>query len=355
MRRSLLSQLAAAMAGVAFTSCHVRPAVGQVGRRREVIVNGKRVRTVDVHAHCHIPEATALAGYKETTPALIIGPERIRAMDEQGIDIEALSINPNFWDKAERDLQAQIVKVQNEKLVADGDCRADYRSALVGPAVLWPDEASAQFGPCGGDGMTNAAPSRTRRNGTVRCAIYTRKSSEEGLEQEFNSLQAQREACEAFTASQRHEGWVCLRAGYDDGGFSGATIERPALRRLLADIAAGRVDTIVVYKIDRLTRSLADFAKIVEILDARGASFVSVTGGLGLLASPKTGSPTPRPRRLKRNRKFVDSPLEGSGFELRVPLPEKRRSDTHHSIRTGAPWPAGVAPTPERESASLLR
>jgi site-specific DNA recombinase len=125
--------------------------------------------------------------------------------------------------------------------------------------------------------MTNAAASRTLRNGTVRCAIYTRKSSEEGLEQEFNSLQAQREACEAFIASQRHEGWVCLRAGYDDGGFSGATIDRPALQRLLADIAAGRVDTIVVYKIDRLTRSLADFAKIVEILDARGACFVSVT------------------------------------------------------------------------------
>jgi len=125
--------------------------------------------------------------------------------------------------------------------------------------------------------MTNAAPGRTRRNGTVRCAIYTRKSSEEGLEQEFNSLQAQREACEAFIASQRHEGWVCLRAGYDDGGFSGATMERLALQRLLADIAAGRVDTIVVYKIDRLTRSLADFAKIVEILDAKGASFVSVT------------------------------------------------------------------------------
>ena len=109
--------------------------------------------------------------------------------------------------------------------------------------------------------MTNAAPGRTRRNGTVRCAIYTRKSSEEGLEQEFNSLQAQREACEAFIASQRHEGWACLRAGYDDGGFSGATMERPALHRLLADIAAGRVDTIVVYKIDGLTRSLADFAK----------------------------------------------------------------------------------------------
>src|SRR5437868_12372851 len=117
----------------------------------------------------------------------------------------------------------------------------------------------------------------TRRNGTVRYAIYTRKSSEQGLEQEFNSLQAQREACEAFINSQRHEGWVCQRAAYDDGGFSGATMERPALQRLLADIAAGRVDTVVVYKIDRLTRSLADFAKLVEILDQRSASFVSVT------------------------------------------------------------------------------
>jgi site-specific DNA recombinase len=116
-----------------------------------------------------------------------------------------------------------------------------------------------------------------RRKERVRCAIYTRKSSEEGLEQEFNSLQAQREACEAFIASQRHEGWMCLPKAYDDGGFSGATTDRPALQRLLADITVGRVDTIVVYKIDRLTRSLADFAKIVEILDARGASFVSVT------------------------------------------------------------------------------
>jgi site-specific DNA recombinase len=120
-------------------------------------------------------------------------------------------------------------------------------------------------------------PTTTRRNGTVRCAIYTRKSSEEGLEQEFNSLQAQREACEAFINSQRHEGWVCLPAGYDDGGFSGATMARPALQQLLADVTAGRVDTVVVYKIDRLTRALADFAKIVEILDAKGASFVAVT------------------------------------------------------------------------------
>jgi DNA invertase Pin-like site-specific DNA recombinase len=116
-----------------------------------------------------------------------------------------------------------------------------------------------------------------RRSGTVRCAIYTRKSSEEGLDQEFNSLQAQREACEAFITSQRHEGWASLPKVYDDGGFSGATMDRPALQRLLTDIAAGRVDTVVVYKIDRLTRSLADFAKIVEVLDTRGASFVSVT------------------------------------------------------------------------------
>src|SRR6516164_8010119 len=125
--------------------------------------------------------------------------------------------------------------------------------------------------------MTRSTRSDTRRNARVRCAIYTRKSSEEGLEQEFNSLQAQREACEAFITSQRHEGWVCLRAGYDDGGFSGATMGRPALQRLLADITAGRVDIVVVYKIDRLTRSLADFAKIVETLDVRSASFVSVT------------------------------------------------------------------------------
>src|SRR3984893_15435198 len=123
--------------------------------------------------------------------------------------------------------------------------------------------------------MTRPATNSTRRKGAVRCAVYTRKSSEEGLEQEFNSLQAQREACEAFITSQRH--WVCLRAGYDDGGVSGATMDRPALQQLLADLTAGRVDTVVVYKIDRLTRSLADFAKIVEVLDAKGASFVSVT------------------------------------------------------------------------------
>jgi len=111
----------------------------------------------------------------------------------------------------------------------------------------------------------------------VRCAIYTRKSSEEGLEQDFNSLDAQREAREAYVSSQRSEGWIASPVMYDDGGFSGGTLERPALMRLLADIAAGLVDTAVVYKVDRLTRSLADFAKIVEIFDAANVSFVSVT------------------------------------------------------------------------------
>jgi len=100
----------------------------------------------------------------------------------------------------------------------------------------------------------------------IKCAIYTRKSTEEGLEQDFNSLDAQREACEAFIASQKHEGWQALSDTYDDGGFSGGNANRPALQRLMADIKAGKVNTIVVYKIDRLTRSLADFAKMVEFL-----------------------------------------------------------------------------------------
>lgn len=112
---------------------------------------------------------------------------------------------------------------------------------------------------------------------TIRCAVYTRKSSEEGLDQDFNSLHAQREACAAYIQSQRHEGWRLLQTQYDDGGYSGGTLERPALQQLLADIRAGTVDLIVVYKIDRLTRSLNDFAKIVELLDAHDASFVSVT------------------------------------------------------------------------------
>src|SRR5680860_259691 len=111
----------------------------------------------------------------------------------------------------------------------------------------------------------------------LRCAIYTRKSSEEGLEQDFNSLDAQREACEAYIVSQKNEGWVALPTQYDDGGYSGGTMQRPALQSLLADICGSKVDVVVVYKIDRLTRSLLDFAKIVEVFDAHDVAFVSVT------------------------------------------------------------------------------
>lgn len=111
----------------------------------------------------------------------------------------------------------------------------------------------------------------------VRCAVYTRKSSEEGLELEFNSLDAQYDACKAYIASQRHEGWSLVRERYDDGGFSGGSMERPALAKLLSDVAAGHIDVIVIYKIDRLTRSLSDFARIIEVLEKANASFVSVT------------------------------------------------------------------------------
>jgi site-specific DNA recombinase len=118
---------------------------------------------------------------------------------------------------------------------------------------------------------------RTGAGAPFRCAIYTRKSTEEGLDQDFNSLDAQREACAAYILSQRHEGWTLVPNAYDDAGYSGGSMDRPGLKMLLADIATGKVDVVVVYKVDRLTRSLADFAKIVEVLDAKGASFVSVT------------------------------------------------------------------------------
>lgn len=122
---------------------------------------------------------------------------------------------------------------------------------------------------------TGAPPQR--RDGLVRCAIYTRKSTDEGLDQEFNSLDAQRESAEAFIRSQQHEGWVCLPERYDDGGFTGGNMERPALKRLLADIEAGEIDCVVVYKVDRLSRSLLDFARIMETFEKHGVSFVSVT------------------------------------------------------------------------------
>src|SRR5579859_3134917 len=114
-------------------------------------------------------------------------------------------------------------------------------------------------------------------NKTIRCAIYTRKSTEHGLDQEFNSLDAQREACEAYIKSQASQGWRALSQHYDDPAYSGGNLERPALKRLLREIELGRVDVVVVYKIDRLTRSLADFAKLVEAFDARSISFVAVT------------------------------------------------------------------------------
>ena len=124
--------------------------------------------------------------------------------------------------------------------------------------------------------MAKQQPAPPVRN-KLRCAVYTRKSSEEGLEQEFNSLDAQREACESYVASQRAEGWLLLGDRHDDGGFSGGTLERPALKRLMADIEAGAVDIVVVYKIDRLSRSLMDFAKLVEVFDRTNVTFVSVT------------------------------------------------------------------------------
>ncbi len=119
----------------------------------------------------------------------------------------------------------------------------------------------------------------------LRCGVYTRKSSEEGLDQAFNSLDAQREACEAYIKSQTHEGWRLVKADYDDGGLSGGTLERPALQRLLSDIEARHIDIVVVYKVDRLTRSLADFAKIVEVFDTYGVSFVSVTQAFNTTSS----------------------------------------------------------------------
>src|ERR1041385_4241075 len=133
----------------------------------------------------------------------------------------------------------------------------------------------------------------------LRCAVYTRKSTEEGLEMEFNSLDAQREACKAYVTSQKAEGWVLVPDRYDDGGYSGGNLERPALKRLMADIEARRVDIVVVYKIDRLTRSLMDFSRLIEVLDRNSVTFVSVTQAFNTTAPSRgtppspAGSPTP--------------------------------------------------------------
>src|SRR5450631_4126230 len=128
--------------------------------------------------------------------------------------------------------------------------------------------------------MKTAAASKPQH-----CAIYTRVSTEHGLEQEFNSLHAQREAAQAYVKSQAHEGWKLIRDPYDDGGFSGGSMERPALQKLLADIQERRIDIVVVYKVDRLTRSLTDFARLVELFDEYGVSFVSVTQSFNTTSS----------------------------------------------------------------------
>jgi DNA invertase Pin-like site-specific DNA recombinase len=174
-----------------------------------------------------------------------------------------------------------------------------------------------------------AAADRKRR----RCATYTRKSSEEGLEQDFNSLDAQREACDAYIRSQRGEGWKPARARYDDGGYSGGTLERPGLERLLTDIEAGKIDTVVVYKVDRLTRSLADFAKIVEIFDAHAVSFVSVTQQFNTTTS--MGRLT-----LNMLLSFAQFEREVTGERIRDKIAASKRK----GLWMGGPVPLGYEP-----------
>ncbi len=161
-----------------------------------------------------------------------------------------------------------------------------------------------------------------------RCAIYTRKSSEEGLEQEFNSLDAQREACEAYVASQKSEGWTLHPDHYDDGGVSGGTLDRPALKRLLADIEEGRVDVVVVYKIDRLSRALMDFAKLVEVFDRNNVTFVSVTQSFNTTTS--------------MGRLTLNILLSFAQFEREV-IGERIRDKVAASRKRGM-WMGGVVP-----------
>ena len=165
-------------------------------------------------------------------------------------------------------------------------------------------------------------------NRRLRCAAYTRKSTEEGLEQEFNSLDAQREACEAYIASQRAEGWTLVPDYYDDGGVSGGTLERPALKRLLADIEGGRIDVVVVYKIDRLSRSLMDFAKLVEVFDRHNVTFVSVTQSFNTTTS--------------MGRLTLNILLSFAQFEREV-IGERIR-DKHAASRKKGIWMGGWAP-----------
>jgi len=171
-------------------------------------------------------------------------------------------------------------------------------------------------------------PEKSKPVRKLRCAVYTRKSSEEGLEQEFNSLHAQREACESYIASQRSEGWVLVRDQYDDGGISGGTLDRPGLKRLLDDIEDGLVDVVVVYKIDRLSRSLADFAKLVEVFDRNGVTFVSVTQSFNTTTS--------------MGRLTLNILLSFAQFEREVTA-ERIRDKVAASRRKGM-WMGGVPP-----------
>jgi DNA invertase Pin-like site-specific DNA recombinase len=163
---------------------------------------------------------------------------------------------------------------------------------------------------------------------SVRCAIYTRKSTDQGLEQDFNSLDAQYDASQAYIRSQAHAGWTLLRAKYDDGGFSGGDTDRPALQRLLADVRAGKIDVIVVYKVDRLTRSLADFAKLVELFDQYNVSFVSVTQQFNTTTS--------------MGRLTLNVLLSFAQFEREV-TSERIRDKISASKRKGL-WVGGMAP-----------
>ena len=166
----------------------------------------------------------------------------------------------------------------------------------------------------------------------LRCAIYTRVSTDHGLEQEFNSLDNQREASEAYIKSQAHEGWRCLPDRYDDGGFSGGAMDRPALQRLLADVRGGLIDVIVVYKVDRLTRALSDFAKLVELFDEQGVSFVSVTQAFNTTTSMG---------RLTLNvlLSFAQFEREVTAERIRDKIAASRRK----GIRTGGPTPLGYS------------
>ena len=168
-------------------------------------------------------------------------------------------------------------------------------------------------------------PAETNSKRLIRCAIYTRKSTEEGLDQEFNSLDAQRECAEAYVLSQRAEGWTALVDHYDDGGFTGANVDRPGLKQLLADVEARRVDCVVVYKVDRLSRSLLDFARLMEVFDKRGVSFVSVTQQLN------TNSPM--------GRLTLNVLLSFAQFEREI-IGERTR-DKHTAARKKGKWMGG--------------